>query len=74
MKIQRLKAPKEKKILFLKNHRIIAKGVFNPEKENKELEKLFIKMCKQEKLYSKKTSDIDIYTGMNNIWNEIEGG
>jgi len=51
----------------------MVKNVFEDKDKNKELERLFFKICKKEHIYSQKTSDIDIYTGMYNIWEKIKG-
>lgn len=67
------KIPTDKKITFLKRHRIMVKNIFEDKDKNKELERLFFKICKKEHIYSQKTSDIDIYTGMYNIWEKIKG-
>jgi len=64
----------EDKVKFLKQHKILAKEVFDKEKANKDVKKLFIKLCKKELKYSKKTSDIDIYVGMRGAWVKLKGG
>ncbi|MBP7088642.1 MAG: hypothetical protein KBB01_05010 [Candidatus Omnitrophica bacterium] len=66
------KVSRDKKITFLKKHRIMAKNIFENKDKNKELEKIFFKICKKEHIYSQKTSDIDIFTGMYNIWRKIK--
>ena len=70
MGTKRLRVVRDKKIIFLKQHQVIAKEIFELKNKNKELEKLFVKMCKQEGIYSRKTSDTDIIIGMHNIWEQ----